>query len=74
MRKLTKTIIIGILATLVLTGCNTSSDAEVESKVEKKDPQPLTLQVLKMDEEEGITLDNNDVYKEINEIVNENPD
>lgn len=74
MRKLTKTIIIGILATLVLTGCNTSSDAEVESKVEKKDPQPLTLQVLKMDEEEGITIDNNDVYKEINEIVNENPD
>jgi hypothetical protein len=54
--KLTKTMIMVILATLFLTGCNTSSDAVAESRVEKKEPQPLTLQVLKMDEEEGITL------------------
>ncbi|WP_210470747.1 hypothetical protein [Sporosarcina sp. 6E9] len=67
-------MIIVILAMLVLTGCNTLRDAEAESKVEKKGPQPLTLQVLKMDEEEGITLDNNDVYKEINGIDTENPD
>ena len=46
-----------ILTTLVLTGCNTSSDADEGSKAEKKGPQLLTLQVSKMDEEEGITLD-----------------
>ena len=72
MRKITKIMIIMILTVLVLTGCNTSNGAG-ESKKEKKSPQPLALQVLKMDEAEGITLENNDVYKEISEIISENP-
>ena len=74
MKKLARTMIMTILLALALTGCNTSDGVDGESKKEKKDPQPLTLQVLKMDEEEGITLDNNDVYKDISEIIAENPD
>ena len=74
MKKLAITVAMMMLATLILTGCNMSDGAEGGLKKETKDPQPLTLQVLKMDEEAGITLDNNDVYKEISEIVSENPD
>lgn len=74
MKKLVMKMMLTILVALALTGCNTSEGVEGEVKKEKQDDQSLTLQVLKMDEEAGVTLDNNNVYQELSEIIAENPD
>lgn len=41
-------------------------------KDEKK--APLTLQVLKSDKDKGITIENHDMYKGLNELIQNNPD
>lgn len=41
--------------------------------MEQNDNEALTLQVLKQDEDEGITIENNEIYQVIQETVDEDP-
>lgn len=56
---------------LVLAGCNeTSSNTADKGKGEKED---ISLQISKDAEEIGTTLENSEVYKELNRIITEDP-
>ncbi|MFD1850860.1 hypothetical protein [Oceanobacillus bengalensis] len=44
-----------------------------ENVPEETETNNLTVQVLKLDEEAGLTLDNNDLYKELTRVINEDP-
>lgn len=50
---------------------NETNDTEVNTN---EDDEALKLQVTKVDEDAGITIDNNDIYKELNNLVKENPE
>lgn len=49
------------------------NDAETEESEGDSEMSKLTLQVLKTDEANGLTLENNDLYKELTRVINENP-
>lgn len=73
MKKLLGLLFIAIL----LMGCNASDDKQQkttdEENVKKnKEPQPLTLQVLKVDEENGVTVEDG-IYQELSGLVEANP-
>ena len=68
---------------LVLAGCNESTKGNEQNEGEEKvaneleqniEKETLTLQLLKGDEEAGVTIENNEVYKELNRMITENPD
>lgn len=66
MRKL-----LGILfATILLVGCNAANNKQQKKD---KEQQALSMQVLKADEENGVTLDN-EMYQQLTGLVEENPD
>lgn len=48
-------------------------DTETDGSEGESDMSNLTLQVLKSDEANGLTLENNDLYKELTRVINENP-
>lgn len=48
---------------------------QVEQKVEKQvEKETISLQLLKADEEAGVTMENSEVYKELSRMISENPD
>lgn len=57
---------------------NQNTNGEVKKNKEEgnqeKEKAPLELQVLKADEEAGATVDNHNIYQELNKLVSENPD
>lgn len=44
-----------------------------DSHDENTDKEPLTLKILKSDEEAGVTFENNHIYNELNQYVTEHP-
>lgn len=68
---------------LILVGCsNETEEQEVpknnnsnvpKDEIEDEDKGNLTLQVSKADEEAGLSIDNHNIYKELNQIVEQNP-
>lgn len=70
--------LLGILfAAILLVGCNTSNDKQQkiadEGNVKKdKEQQALSLQVLKVDEENGATLED-EIYQELSGLIEANP-
>lgn len=69
---------IGALLILIifLAGCNFSinfgtNDTETVSTDQKKD---LTLQVTKTDEESGFSIENSDIYQQLEDFIGDNPD
>ena len=73
-------ILVTILFVLVLSACGkveNNDDKPIgngdESKSTEGSEQELKLQVLKADAEAGATIDNNELYKGLDKIVNENP-
>ncbi len=68
---------------LILVGCsNETEEQEVpknnnsnvpKDEIEDEDKGNLTLQVSKADEEAGLSIDNHNIYNELNQIVEQNP-
>lgn len=77
-----KKTILFLTVVLLLAGCaSKGNDGEkgAEGKVDKEVEQQvgeetLSLQLLKADEEAGITIENSEVYKELNRMITENAD
>ncbi len=72
-----------MIFTLMLAGCNAATSENDrkgdEREVKKEDEQQvekktISLQLLKADEEAGVTMKNSEVYKELNRMILENPD
>jgi len=62
----------GILfAVLLLVGCSTTNSEQ--PKAEDEEQQALSMQVLKADEENGVTLEE-EMYQELSGLVEANPD
>ncbi len=81
MKKMTLMLMFSLV--FVLAGCNGSTKGYVQHEEEEKvsneteqgvQENALTLQLLKGDEEAGVTIENNEVYKELNRLITENPD
>ena len=71
--------LLGVLfAAILLVGCNATNDEQPktgdEENVEKdQEQQALSMQVLKADEENGVTLEE-EMYQELSGLVEANPD
>lgn len=65
--------IILVIVTLVLTGCNISFNVGNSSEDKNKKKEKLTLQLTKVDEEQGITLDDG-AYPDLNKAIENQPD
>ncbi|WP_342514989.1 hypothetical protein MKY34_09850 [Sporosarcina sp. FSL K6-1522] len=71
--------LLGILfVAILLVGCNATNEEQPktgdEENVEKdKEQQALSMQVLKADEENGVTLEN-EMYQQLSGLVEENPE
>lgn len=73
-------VLVTILFVLVLSACGKVENNDekptgdgAESTSTEGSEQELKLQVLKADAEAGATLENNDLYKGLDKIINENP-
>ena len=66
------------VALLLLAGCASKDDNKQQGAEEKVDKtvekEALSLQLLKADEEAGVTIENSEVYKELNRMITENRD
>lgn len=73
-----KILFVLTVALLFLAGCASKDDnkqQEAEEKVDKTvEQETLSLQLLKTDEEAGVTIENSEVYKELNRMITENAD
>ncbi|MBO0589741.1 hypothetical protein [Sporosarcina sp. E16_8] len=73
MKKLLGTLFVGLL----LVGCNTDNDqksktGEEENVGKEIEQQALSMQVLKVDEENGVTVEDG-IYKELTGLLEANP-
>ena len=67
---------------LLLAGCASKDDNRKQGAEEKVDKtveqqveeETLSLQLLKTDEEAGVTIENSEVYKELNRMITEDAD
>lgn len=73
-----KKTIFFLLVVLLLAGCaskDNNREKGAEEKVDKTvEQETLSLQLLKADEEAGVTIENSEVYKELNRMITENAD
>jgi len=73
-----KKTIFFLIVVLLLAGCaskDNNREKGAEEKVDKTvEQQKLSLQLLKADEEAGVTIENSEVYKELNRMITENAD
>lgn len=86
--KLKKYIVFTMMALVLgLAACNDSKPPEEQNQNtngeeeknrgetnQEKEKDSLNLQVLKADEEAGATVDNHNIYQELNKLVSENPE
>lgn len=63
---------VAMMLSLILVGCNVFSTGE-EAPERSQGNEELTLQILRMDEEAGATLENNEFYQVLNDVISENP-
>lgn len=68
-----KKVIICLMFVIVLAGCNVSFSFGDDSKDEPKEKEDVALQVLKVDEEAGLTIENDDFYSGLDEMLAEDP-
>lgn len=85
MKKFFILTMVAIVLGLVACSNNQTDNSENETNNEStetntnenqgaaNEKEPLTLQVLKADEEAGATVENHNIYKELNNLVTENP-
>lgn len=77
-----KTLFLLTVVVLLLAGCASKDDNKQQGAEEKVDKtveqqvkqETLSFQLLKADEEAGVTIENSEVYKELNRMIKENPD
>ena len=66
------------VALLLLAGCTSKDDNKKQGAEEKVDKtveqEALSLQLLKADEEAGVTIENSEVYKELDRMITEDAD
>lgn len=78
LKKVMNVIMMAMLLGLIACSSNGEEQAEGDKNVEQHDEsaekEPLTLQVLKGDEEAGATIENNNIYNELNQYVQAHPD
>ncbi len=77
-----KIVFLLTVALLLLAGCASKDDNSKQGAEEKVDKtveqqvgeETLSLQLLKADEEAGVTIENSEVYKALNRMIKENAD
>lgn len=73
-----KKTIIFLIIILLVAGCaskDNNREKGAEVKVDKEvEQEALSLQLLKADEEAGVTIENSEVYKELNRMITEDAD
>lgn len=73
-----KKTIIFLIIILLVAGCaskDNNREKGAEVKVDKEvEQETLSLQLLKADEEAGVTIENSEVYKELNRMITEDAD
>ncbi|MTW87273.1 hypothetical protein F3157_16670 [Virgibacillus dakarensis] len=68
-----KYLFVFILIMFILTGCSFSVGFGNDSEKQEDEKEDLTLQLTKVDEEAGVTLEN-ETYQEISKMIQDDPD